>query len=110
MLTKTCKDTIQSPLVDLGDNLTGGEGRIKAVHIYGESGDDTGRLKSQVENPRVESEPIARTVVVPERIFVFQSFLCIREMWFRFYAILCCRGASTKLSEPTSPTGLLNRW
>ena len=78
ILTKACKDTIQSPLVDLGDNLAGGEGRIKTIYIRGESGNDTGRLKSRLEDPRAESEPIAPTVVVPERILVSPSFLCVQ--------------------------------
>jgi len=77
ILTNVLEDTVQSPLVDLGDNLAGGEGRIKAIHICGESGDDTGRLKSQLENPRAESEPTAPTAVVPELILVVPSFLRI---------------------------------
>jgi len=77
MLTNVCENTIQSPLVDLGDNLAGGEGRVKAIHICSEPGNDTGRLKSRLKNPRAESEPIAPTGVIPVRVFVSPSFLFV---------------------------------
>jgi len=77
-LTNVLEDTVQSPLVDLGDNLAGGEGRIKAVHICGESSNDTGRLKLQLEDLWAESEPTAPTAVVPELILVVPSFLRVQ--------------------------------
>ena len=77
ILTQACENTIQCPLVDLGDNLAGGEGRIKAVHICGESGNDTGRLESQLESSYAGPEPTAPTGVVPDMILVSPSLLFV---------------------------------
>ena len=76
ILTDVREDTVQSPLVDLGDDLADGEGRIKTVHICGESSNDTGRLESQLENLHAEPESTAPTVT-PEMVLIPPSFLFV---------------------------------
>ena len=78
VLTNARENTIQSPLVDLGDNLAGCEVRMKTIYIRGESGNDAGSLKSHLENLCAKSEPTAPTGVVPEIVLIPPSFLLVR--------------------------------
>ena len=77
ILTHACENTIQSPLLNLGDNLTGVEGRIKAGYIREDSGHETGSLKSHLENLHAEPEPTALTGVVPDIVLIPPSFLFV---------------------------------
>ena len=64
------ENAVQFPLVDLSVHLASGKGRIKAVHICGDSGDDARSLKSPLESSHADSEFTAPTGVVAEIVFV----------------------------------------